>query len=344
MRADRLLSEILMLQSGKKIRGREMAERLEVSERTVHRDMESLSAAGVPLFALRGARGGWQLEEGWRMQVPRLDESELRALLMAQPRLIGNTGVAAAAERAMSKLVAALPGPLHEQAASIRQRLCVDATAWRASTENLSMLPIVQEAVSRDRKLEIRYRKSGHEATTALPAARQRVVDPLGLVAKGTSWYLVAQTPAGFRTFRVSRIEQARILPQPCVRPTSFDLAEYWKSSTDKFQKEWIRYEAVLSLEPSAAELMRMWRVTTPIANPGRGSKGWVTFRVQFDQEDEACFVVQGLGPSVDVVEPKSLGERVAKNAVEVLRRIAGNAGAPPQAWPRRRRAGPASS
>src|SRR6476646_1520605 len=109
MRADRLLSILLLLQSRGQLTGRELAKRLEVSERTLHRDMDALSAAGVPIFALRGARGGWQLDEGWRTQVPGLDEAELRALLMAQPRVIGDARLAAAAESALAKLLASLP-------------------------------------------------------------------------------------------------------------------------------------------------------------------------------------------------------------------------------------------
>lgn len=329
MRADRLLSEILLLQCGKQLSGREIARRLEVSERTVHRDMESLSAAGVPVFALRGARGGWQLNESWRMRVPGLDESELRALLMAQPRLIGDSRLAAAAESALAKLLAALPSPLHHQATSIRERLHVDATAWRASTEDLTMLPVVQEAVSRDRKLKIRYRKNDHGAAQAALSLRDRVVDPLGLVAKGTAWYLVAQTPAGFRTFRISRIESATILAGSCKRPKGFDLAAYWKTATDEFQQGWAHYDAVLSLEPRAAEWMKLWRSTQPAATGTDTSEGWITLRVQFDQEDEACFVVQGLGANVAVIEPESLRDRVAENALAVVRRFTGS-GKPP--------------
>jgi len=156
MRADRLLSALLLLQAHGRLTGRELARRLEVSARTVHRDMEALSAAGVPVFALRGARGGWQLDEDWRTRVPGLDESELRALLMAQPRVIGDVRLARAAERALEKLMAALPVSLRAQAASIRQRLYVDTTGWRGTNENLAMMPIVQDAVTRDRKLAIR--------------------------------------------------------------------------------------------------------------------------------------------------------------------------------------------
>lgn len=125
LKSERLLSALLLLQAHGRLSGRELAERLEVSARTVHRDMDALSASGVPVYALRGAQGGWQLDEGWRTQVPGLDEVELRALLMAQPRVIGDSRLAAAAERALGKLMAAMPGGMREQAASIRQRLYV---------------------------------------------------------------------------------------------------------------------------------------------------------------------------------------------------------------------------
>src|SRR5579863_7179764 len=199
--------------------GRELATQLEVSQRTIHRDMEELSAAGVPIFSLRGAQGGWQLDENWRTQVPGLDEAELRALLMAQPRMLGDPRLAAAAERALGKVMAALPTSLREQAASIRQRLHVDTTAWRGAIEDLAMLPIVQDAVSRDRKLVFQYRK-------ARQAPSRRVVDPLGLVAKGATWYLIAITPRGLRTVRFSRIGEARSLDKPSQRLAGFSLAE----------------------------------------------------------------------------------------------------------------------
>ena len=116
MRADRLLSELLLLQAHGRLTGKQIATKLGVSERTVHRDMDALSAARVPVFALRGSRGGWQLDEDWRTEVPALEETELRALLMAQPRVIGDSRLASAAERALDKLMAALPGSLREQA------------------------------------------------------------------------------------------------------------------------------------------------------------------------------------------------------------------------------------
>ncbi|HEY5908431.1 MAG TPA: YafY family protein [Vicinamibacteria bacterium] len=314
MKADRLLSTLLLLQAHGRLTGRALAQRLEVSLRTVHRDMEALSAAGVPVFALRGSQGGWQLEEGWRTRVPGLDESELRALLMAQPRVLGDPRLARAAERALDKLMAALPASLREQAASIRQRLHVDTTGWNGAPEDLVMLPIVQDAVARDRKLEIRYRPTAREASV-------RTVDPLGLVAKGGTWYLVARTPDGFRTYRVSRIEDARPLDKPVERPRDFDLAAYWKTSTEELKRR-PRFEATLQLEPSAAQSLRKWRSTLPVAAPGPEAGGWVSLRVEFEDEEHARFMVLGLAPRVDVIAPASLRDRVAADLAAAMERV----------------------
>ena len=302
MKADRLLSALLLLQAHGRLSGRELAERLEVSARTVHRDMEALSASGVPVYALRGAQGGWQLDEGWRTQVPGLDEVELRALLMSQPRIIGDTRLAAAAERALGKLMAAMPGGMREQAASIRQRLYVDTTAWRGTTENLAMLPVVQEAVTHDRKLRITYQKPRAESSV-------RVVDPLGLVAKGTTWYLVAQTRDGLRTFRVSRIQAAQVLEKECQRPPNFDLGEHWRASTERFREGWQKIEVTLKLEEKTAASMKRWVGMEEIAK----GDGWETVRMKFDHPGEAMFVVLGMGKGVEVLEPDSLRERVGE-------------------------------
>lgn len=309
MRADRLLSMLLLLQAHVRMTGRELAERLEVSERTVHRDMEALSASGVPVFAVRGAQGGWQLDAHWRTQVPGLDEAELRALLMAQPRIIGDARLASAAERALEKLMAALPTSLREQAASIRQRLHVDTTGWRPSTEKPTMLPVVQNAVSRDRKLAIVYAKPDGQRS-------ERIVDPLGLVAKGIVWYLVANTPAGMRTFRVSRIEKATLLPKPCKRPRDFNLAAYWASTTKRLTEMRSRFTATFRLEARAAKWLMEWHSARELG--GANADGWVTISLDFDSEDHARFVALGLGSRVEVLEPESLKSSVLAEAKHV--------------------------
>jgi predicted DNA-binding transcriptional regulator YafY len=208
MRADRLLAALLILQAHGRATARQLARRLEVSMRTVQRDMEALSAAGVPVFALRGAGGGWQLDQGWRTQVPGLDRKELEALLLAQPRVLGDERLARSAAAALDKLIAALPSPLQGQAASMRRRLYIDPRGWYGAPERPALLPLLQDALARDRKLAMSYRRAGRERV-------ERTVDPLGLVAKGEVWYLVAGTSAGLRTYRVSRIESAALLEPP---------------------------------------------------------------------------------------------------------------------------------
>jgi predicted DNA-binding transcriptional regulator YafY len=334
MKADRLLSALMLLQGNGRLTGRELAKRLEVSERTVHRDMEALSAAGVPVFALRGAQGGWQLADGWQTSVPGLEEQELRALLMAQPpRVLGDLRLASAAERAMGKLMASLPAAMRQQAVTIRERLFIDVEGWRGSRENLSMLPIVQEAVWRDRQLQIRYvrgaRDTGGRDAGGRDDARggrenaERIVHPLGLVAKGTAWYLVANTADGFRTFRISRIECATILEAACARPTDFDLATHWKNSTTTYQDSLPRYDVTLRVEPSAATWLKHWR-SAWLAEPmgDADADGWVTCRVQFDCEDEACFVVLGFGRRAEVLAPLTLRDRIVAEADGIVARM----------------------
>jgi predicted DNA-binding transcriptional regulator YafY len=177
------------------------------------------------------------------------------------------------------------------------------------------MLPVVQDAVWRDRRLAFRYRSPGRE-----PA--ERAVDPLGLVTKGSSWYLVARTPDGMRTYRVSRMERARVLERPCRRPPDFDLAEYWRSSTDRLQRQRPRYDAILRLEARAAEKLRMWRSASPASLPAPDAAGWVTLRVAFDDEDQACFVALGLGADAEVVEPAGLRRRVGAAVAAAAARL----------------------
>lgn len=221
--------------------------------------------------------------------------------------------MAAAAERALNKLMAAMPGGMREQAFSIRQRLYVDTTGWRGTSEDLAVLPIVQEAVSRDRKLRIDYRKPRGERSV-------RVVDPLGLVAKGSTWYMVADSSKGLRTFRVSRIGAAKVLDKPCRRPANFDLGEYWRASTERFLEGWKKVEVTLRLEARAAANIRRWRM---VLEEIENRNGWETVRVQFDHPEEAVFVVLGMGARVEVLEPESLRERVAEEVRGMAERIA---------------------
>jgi predicted DNA-binding transcriptional regulator YafY len=302
LKSDRLLSVLLLLQAKGRATERELAEQLEVSQRTIHRDLEALSAARVPVLALRGAQGGWELEKGWRTEVPALDEAELRALLMAKPRVIGHPQLAAAAESAMNKLMAALPGPMRAQAEVMRERLHVDPTGWRETGEDLSMLAAVQDAVARERRLAFDYtRADGHKA--------RRTVDPLGLVAKGLSWYLVARAPHGMRTYKVSRMEAVTALAFGFERPAGFRLAEYWKRSTAELEQQRSRYSAVLAVAPEVANRLPGWIEATPVSggSASEATEGWVALQMDFDAEEHARFVVLGFGTRIRVLAPQEL-------------------------------------
>jgi predicted DNA-binding transcriptional regulator YafY len=239
---------------------------------------------------------------------------------MAQPRVMGDSRLARAAERALEKLLAALPVSLRAQAASIQERLHVDTTGWNGAAEDLSMLPIVQDAVSRDRRLAIRYWPAGREAA-------ERVLDPLGLVAKGGTWYLGARSSGDLRTYRVSRIEAARLLDEAFERPAGFDLARHWVESTEKLRRGRQGFEATLRVSPDAAASFQRYRGSGSPPGPP-DPEGWVTLVVAFDDEDQAAFVAQGLAARVDVLGPPSLRKRVAAAHAEAVGRASLSSGA----------------
>jgi predicted DNA-binding transcriptional regulator YafY len=209
--------------------------------------------------------------------------------------------------------MASLPVSMRAQANAIRQRLHIDTTGWRGLTETVDALPAVQEAVARDRKLTFHYLKPDGERT-------ERTVDPLGLVAKGSAWYLVANTSEGFRTFRVSRIDSAVLLTTASERPQGFDLAAHWKTSTDQLRESRRKYVATFRVEPRASEKLNMWRCHSPKGPALRSPiDGWITREVEFDDEEQACFVALGFGPRAEVLAPKSLRERVQADLAQTF-------------------------
>jgi predicted DNA-binding transcriptional regulator YafY len=319
MKSNRLLSALMLLQAYGRLSTRELAQRLEVSQRTAHRDMEALSVAGIPIFALRGAKGGWELEKGWRTKVPALDEAELRALLMAQPSALGNLRLAASAERAFDKLVAAMPGSMRSQVDSIRARLYIDPTGWHPSAEDLSLLPAVQDAVTRDLKLTFLYtRRDGQTAP--------RTVDPLGVVCKQAIWYLVARTPTGMRTYRISRMANAVVLATPFLRPENFDLGRHWKASVQQLNQMRTQYIATLALAPEAAASLNRWCPISPLRAAPHNLNipvDWVICSAEFECISQARFVVLGFGPRVHVLEPAELCDCIRSDRNALIQHLA---------------------
>jgi predicted DNA-binding transcriptional regulator YafY len=236
MRADRLISIVLLLQANGRMTAQALASRLEVSQRTILRDMDALSSAGVPVLAERGAGGRWRLIDGYETKLTGLTLAEIRSLFLARPpALLADLGLKEAADAAWLKLRAALPVGVREQAEFVRQRLLIDSRNWRDSTESLTSLPVILEALWGGQRLKFLYEKADGEAG-------ERQVDPLGLVARANRWYLVAARSGERRTYRVSRIRSPEILPEHGERPPDFDLAAYSEASTNRFREHLPRY------------------------------------------------------------------------------------------------------
>ncbi len=302
MRADRLLSILLLLQSNGRMTARTLAERLEVSERTILRDMEALGSAGVPLTAERGAGGGWRLIDGYQTKLTGLTSPEIQSLFLARPpHLLADLGMKQAAEGAWLKLQAALPRELREQAEFVRQRILVDARGWRDSAVSLAGLPTVLDALWRGRRLRFLYEKSGGERS-------ERVVEPLGVVARGNAWYLVADRDEHRRTYRLSRLTDAVVLDEPSRRPTEFDLAEHWERAATEFRAGLPKYFVTVLADPVAMPWIRYrgWRVQSEEPAGER-----IRVALRFDADYEALQFALSLGAHVEVLEPTDLRERI---------------------------------
>ncbi|HZQ36233.1 MAG TPA: YafY family protein [Dehalococcoidia bacterium] len=322
MRADRLLSILLLLQAQRRLTARALAARLEVSERTIQRDMEALCAAGVPVYAERGRHGGWTLAERYRVDVPGLSEAEVQALFLGTPpALLADLGLAGAAQSALIKLLVALPALRRHDAEYARQRIFVDTGGWRRGEEPVPLLPALQEAVWQDRRLDLLYERSDG-------ASVRRTVDPLGLVAKGRVWYLVAAVEGEPRTYRVSRVRDATPLAEAATRPADFDLAAYWTASSARFTAGLPRYPVRLRAAPEM--LSRLGSVGAYMRVEAQGqpdAEGWCELALSFQFEDEACGYILSFGGLADVIEPAALRERLLALAHETLARYGEDSG-----------------
>ncbi len=315
MRADRLISILLLLQIHRRMTSHELAGRLEVSERTIHRDMEALSIAGIPVFAERGTGGGWSLIEGYRSNLTGLSEAEVKALFLTRPAgLLADLGLDKAGAAGLIKLQASLPLPHQRDAAFAQERIHIDLTGWNNAKEAVPILPTLFEAVWNERKLKITYQRGGD------CDAVERLVDPLGLVAKGSAWYLVAAVDTSIRSYRASRVQSAMILPASCQRPTAFDLAAYWKQSAVEFKEKFPRYAVTLRVHPNfATHLYLVGRFSRVEKIDKPDTDGWRRAVIVFQVEEMAVQGLLSLGANVEILEPLELRERIIEQAQNIL-------------------------
>jgi predicted DNA-binding transcriptional regulator YafY len=312
MRAARLIHLVLLLQTRGSMTATELAAKLEVSERTVGRDVLALSEAGVPVYAERGRAGGYRLVEGYRTRLTGLGRDEAEALFLSGvPAALRAMGLQDAASAARLKVSAALLPELRDASDSAAQRFHLDAPGWWQEPETPKLLPTVAEAVWGDLRLCVRYRRES--------GVVERELEPYGLVLKAGVWYLVARADGELRVYRVDRIVEAETVTGAggarFERDPGVDLAAFWAGHAAEFARSILRTEVVVRL--SAAGVRLLPQVTDraaahealAAADPPDG-QGWVTVTLRVEGLDVAYGQLLALGPEADVVGPADLRER----------------------------------
>ncbi|WP_406395859.1 YafY family transcriptional regulator [Streptomyces sp. NBC_00882] len=306
MKAGRLVSILLLLQTRGRMTAAQLAEELEVSVRTVYRDVEALGAAGVPLYGDAGHAGGYRLLDGYRTRLTGLTPEEAEALFLAgAPGPAAELGLGAVLAAAQLKVRAALPAELRAHADRISGRFHLDTPGWYAQAEQAPYLPQVAEAVWNGRAVTVVYRR------WAEPTDVERRLEPYGLVLKAGRWYVVAGP--GPRTFRVDQILELTSSHEEFTRPEDFDLAAYWTAYQRDFYDRLYRGEAVVRVAPG---------VRLPRAVHHRvDADGWTLARVPIESLGHAQGELLRLGADIEVLEPAELRERMARTIAELAER-----------------------
>ncbi|MFF7214876.1 helix-turn-helix transcriptional regulator [Streptomyces sp. NPDC008238] len=329
MRASRLVSLLLLLQSRGRMTAAELAEELEVSVRTIYRDVQSLHEAGIPLYGDAGHEGGYRLLDGYRTRLTGLTADETQAwFLAALPDPAAQLGLGEAAATARLKFSAALPPALRERAERVRERFLLDAPGWYSSDEQVPHLPVVADAVWNRQVVRVRYRRWRE------PAETDRRLEPYGLVLKAGRWYVVAHDGREPRTYRVDQILDVRVLEETFALPSGFDLPAYWREYLAGFHARLHRDEALIRLSPRGAErvpALLSRPVARAVAEHGeREPDGWVRARVPIESVAHAHGEFLRLGADLEVLAPDPLRKLLAESA----RALASLYYAPPRATP----------
>ena len=310
MRADRLVATLLLLQSRGQVTAAEVAEELEVSERTARRDLEALGLAGLPIYSVQGRNGGWRLAGGGRTDLSGLSAAEARALfLVAGPSSSATPDVRAA----LRKLVRALPEGFRAQAEAASTALHVDPRSWDqdgAGPPPPPHLDAIQEAVIDGVQVVLGYRARDGAST-------ERTVHPLGLASKGPVWYLLAGTEAGQRTFRVDRVTSVVRTEDPVVRPDGFDLAGAWAEVTGAVDELRLPVRAEARVDADAVGVLRMMFGRRVRIGPA-GEDGRVEVEVRGHHVPALAGELAGLGARVEVLGPPEVRDRLRQIGAEL--------------------------
>jgi predicted DNA-binding transcriptional regulator YafY len=298
MRATRLVSLLLLLQLRGQLTAAELAGHFEVSIRTIHRDVEALGAAGVPVEAVRGPAGGYRLSGGYRTKLTGLTEAEAEALFVA-PAPAAELGLGGVLTNARLKVLSALPAELQERASRAERFFHLDTRGWFRAEDTVPHLPTLASATWQGKRLSARYREGRRIV--------RRTLDPLGLVLKGGAWYLVARRSVGMRVYRVSRFASARILDEGFERPEGFELPTYWDEWSRSFESSLPRVEVTVRASEYALRFL-----------PRDLHERDGVFVVGFQSLEDAYRELLKFGPDAEVLAPRELRERIAATAREV--------------------------
>ena len=324
MRASRLVTLLFTLQRLRGATAAELARELEVSERTVYRDVAALSEAGVPIWTEPGRGGGIRLVDGWRTRLDGLTSQEAAAIFaVGAPQVLAELGMSAALAGAQAKLLATLPAELREHASSVAERFHLDAPGWFHTPQQVTQLAAVAEAVWEQRTLRITYgrRKDTGGPQPAEPAGWvsqvERTIEPLGLVLKAGTWYVGAQAGGTVLTYRVDRITSAEPTGGTFERPAGFDLADRWAGAASRFESRMLRTTVRLRLGPWAIKLLP--RVADPdaglraVAHAGPpDADGWRELELDVESIEVAAGQLTALGGEVEALDPPELRAALA--------------------------------
>jgi predicted DNA-binding transcriptional regulator YafY len=318
VKSDRLLSILLLLQTRGRVPARELAERPEVSVRTVYRDVEALSASGVPVYAERGRHGGIALLDGFRTDVTGLTADESRALfVLAAQGVHAALGLDAALGSALRKVMAALPAPYRPAAEVTSRRILVDATRWWGGPQQAVELDTLQDAVFADRRLRLRYRHSGQ------PEPRTYTVDPYGLVSKADGWYLVADRRGRPQLFRADRVRSATVLDGPVRRRPGVELADAREVLCRRVEERPGGLEVTVRVRRDRLDLSRRMMAAALVGLADDGESAWGTARLAYGIVAETRRLL-AFSDRVEVLSPPEVREelaRAAPSAAELYRR-----------------------
>ncbi len=317
MRADRLLSLMLLLQTRGRMTAQQLADELEVSERTIYRDLDALSLAGIPVYAERGPHGGCALLDNYRTSLTGLTEAEVTALFTAiLPNPAQDLGANQTLQQAVLKLTAALPARQQDQADEARRRIHLDPAPWFQPMEPAPHLAVVQAALWQQQKLRLLYRRADGNWV-------KRLLSPYGLVAKTSIWYVVGETMRSVQVYRVSRIQEAILTDHAFVRPAQFDLAAFWQDWCARFEASQSGFPVTLRVHWNQAnELIPVFGegIHQTLAAAGEpDEQGYLTLKLTFGGADEARRALLGLGATVTVVEPAELRQELIEQAQMLL-------------------------